>query len=129
MPTLYIDIIIRDWEGKYFLVKNNNPLKEEWWILSRKLEDKETFATAGLRLIYESTGIDIPPPEARILIPLGYYEDFSPKDIHIVSIVFMAGNSLLSPDYFNTKLNDDEWKWSWELPYKLKHRLAHKKFI
>ncbi len=93
LPILCVDIIIKNINGEYLLVKRNNePKKDEWWIIGGRVLKGETLQSACLRKAKEEAGLRI-----SNVSPIGYYELFADKNAfglpfayHTVSVVFEA---------------------------------------
>lgn len=118
MPILCVDGIIMNDKAQFLLVKRNNePLKNEWWIPGGRVYKGETLEKAFKRKMREEIGVDV-----EIMISLGYYEEQYPKSaqgipVHTLSIVFSA--VALSKDIVLDS-QSSEYKWSKELPEKLR---------
>ena len=89
IPIICVDIIIK-WDNKYLLVKrNNNPLKDEWWVVGGRILKKELAVDACSRKMFEETGLSASNFEF-----VGVYQDvfeessFGKHDYHTISLVF-----------------------------------------
>ena len=97
MPILCVDLVLRDPNGKYLLVKRKNePAKDRWWIPGGRLLKGETLEQGAVRQARKELGLEI-----KALAPMGYYErhwQASPFGLesghHTVSLVF-AGRMLI----------------------------------
>lgn len=100
IPILCVDIIIKNKDGEYLLIKRKNkPLKGEWWIIGGRVHHGENLIEAAKRKVKQEVGLN-----TGDLKPLGYYEEFfddSPfkSPIHTISFVFSTvikkGNVIL----------------------------------
>lgn len=122
-PIICVDGIIVQ-NGKYLLVKRQNePLKEEWWIPGGRLYKDETLEKGFRRKIKEETGLDV-----RVVARIGFYEEsFKLNDLgidskHTISIVFIA--TPIDPSQ-KIKLDkqSSEYKWADYLPKRFKKQV------
>ena len=112
-----MDIIFRNESGKFLLLRRNNePLKNKWWVVGGRIKTGEAAQNACIRKAFEELGIEINKPKF-----LGYYEDVFDKNsfednrtYHTISLVFEA--KIKAKQVF--KLDDQhlEWKWFDKLP-------------
>lgn len=90
VPLLTVDIILK-YRGCYVLVKrDNNPLKDFWWVPGGRVLKDESVWEAAMRKVKEDTGCDV-----ASLKLIGIYEDSYAKSAfgvptHTTSIVFEA---------------------------------------
>ena len=83
MPILCVDLVIRNSEGKYLLVKRNNePLKGQWWVPGGRVFKGESLQEAAIRKAREELSLEI-----SSLVPVGYQEYFL-GEYHSVGFVF-----------------------------------------
>ncbi len=117
LPILCVDIIIKNSDDQYLLIKRSNePLKDEWWVIGGRVIKGETLEEAAQRKVKEEVGL-----VTSEYTLAGYYEDPNEKNPfglllpqHSVSIVFIT-----TIDHkFSIKLDDQSsaWKLSKELP-------------
>lgn len=119
MPILCVDCVITNERGQYLLVlRQNEPLKGEWWVPGGRVYKGEKLGCAIRRKIKEELGIRL-----KNLRPLGYYEDEFEKNplkvasgLHTLGIVFQA-----EPESLDIRLDGQsgEWKFSDTLPERL----------
>lgn len=125
LPILCVDIIIKNLNDNYLLIKRaNNPLKGEWWVIGGRVLKCESLKQAAIRKLEEEVGLKI-----TTLKLVGYYEDQfeenyfgSQTPFHSVSIVF----STIIEDSQQIKLDYQslEWKYSKNLPERFQHALV-----
>jgi colanic acid biosynthesis protein WcaH len=116
IPILCVDIVVKDQEGRFLLVKRaRHPLKGKWWVPGGRVLKGETISQAASRKILEELGV-----EAEISESLGYYEGHFrenemgvPSGVHTVSIVVLA--NLLS-DNIQLDYQSTAWKFAPTLP-------------
>lgn len=91
MPITCVDVLIHDDDGHILLVKRNqDPAKDEWWIVGGRLLKEETMLEAAVRKAKEEVMLDV---EVEKFI--GVYDKFFNTSIqghptHTVCIVFLA---------------------------------------
>jgi colanic acid biosynthesis protein WcaH len=117
LPILCVDIVIRNHNNEYLLIKRaNEPLKGQWWVIGGRVLKGETLAQAALRKAREELGVHI-----HDLSLIGCYEDANesnpfgmPTPLHSVSVVFSA----VIGQNQQIKLDDQssDWKYAKELP-------------
>jgi colanic acid biosynthesis protein WcaH len=107
MPIPTVDAIIVH-EGKFLLLKRNNPpVKGEWWLPGGRIKKGETFEEAVKREVREETGL-----ECRVIRQLGVINHTFPE-VHVVSVFYLVESD--SPE---VKLNKEhsEYRWVSKLP-------------
>lgn len=119
LPILCVDIVIKNFNREYLLVKRvNEPLKGKWWVIGGRVIKGETLEDAAIRKIEEEVGLRV-----STVKPIGYYEDIahtnrfgSSTPLHSVSIVFITEVD----NFKQVKLDSQssEWKSSHEIPKK-----------
>lgn len=83
MPILCVDVVLRDSDGMYLLVKRTNePLKGQWWVPGGRVYKGESLEQAAIRKAREELSLEISSPKL-----LGYHEYFL-GNYHTVSFVF-----------------------------------------
>lgn len=97
VPIVCVDVILR-YKDKYLLVfRNNEPLKDKWWLVGgRALKGERTIDTAK-RKVREETGLTATKFKMR-----GVYEDSYPRSAwgvptSSVSIVYEAQVKVFKP--------------------------------
>jgi len=93
LPILCADIVIKNLQGEYLLVKRNNePKKDEWWVIGGRVLKGETLEEAAVRKVKQETGLQI-----NNVRPIGCFELVEgvnpfglPFGYHSVSVVFEA---------------------------------------
>lgn len=117
VPILCADGVVLNQRGQYLLVKRKyEPLEGEWWIVGGRVFKGEKLRDAVKRKVKEEVGI-----EARILMPLGFYEEQYPAGshgpIHTLSIVFLM---ITDKDDITLDEQSEDWKWADTLPERLR---------
>ena len=120
LPIICVDIIIKNKDGRYLLVKRNNePLKDEWWVVGGRIHHNETVEDAARRKVFEEAGIT-----PKLLNPIGYFDGIFNENsfgvegpYHAMSIVFETTLDK-SPNVILDQ-QSSEWMWSDKLPSKL----------
>ena len=117
LPILCADIVLQNTRGEYLLIKRNNePLKDEWWVIGGRVLKGETMEEAAIRKVKQETGLQI-----KNMRPIGSFELVNgtnpfglPFKYHSVSIVFSA----VIDSQQSIKLDDQsvEFKFAKELP-------------
>ena len=93
MPIPCVDIILRNSDGNFLLVKRNNePLKSEFWVPGGRIFKSETSLDACVRKCFEELGVEIDPINFNFM---GFYEgDFDKNNFdtdggyHTISLVY-----------------------------------------
>lgn len=117
LPILCVDVIIKNRNGEYLLVKRaNEPLKDQWWVIGGRVLKGESLEQAAKRKVYEEVGLEINNVKF-----IGYYEDAFETNpfglttpLHSISIVFstiIEDKQRVTLDY-----QSSDWKYSKELP-------------
>jgi len=117
LPILCVDIIIKNHNGEYLLIKRaNEPLKGQWWVIGGRVLKGESLEQAAKRKVKEEVGLEIDNVES-----IGYYEDAletnpfgSAIPLHSISVVFstiIEDEKIVTLDY-----QSSDWKYSKELP-------------
>ena len=124
IPILCVDVIIKNHNDEYLLLKrNNNPLKSNWWIPGGRVFQSEKIFDAVKRKVFEEIGLEL-----KYFKQYGIFESvFSSNSFetntiyHTVSIVFMTKVK----NNIKIKLcnQSSEWKWAKNLPKKLELNL------
>ena len=119
MPILCVDCVITNESGQYLMVlRENEPLKGEWWFPGGRVYKGEKLGCAIRRKVKEELGIRL-----KNLRPLGYYEDEFDKNplnlesgLHTMGVVFQA-----EPQSLDVKLDPQsgDWKFFDKLPKRL----------
>lgn len=120
VPIICVDGLVLNDKGQFLLLKRKNPpLKGEWFVPGGRLLRGESLKVGFIRKMREELGISVVP-----IVLLGFYEEHYEDgplgcDTHSVSAVFLATYRL----YQKIKLDhqSSEWKFSFELPPRLKH--------
>lgn len=121
LPITCVDIIVKNKVGKYLLVmRTNEPIKDEWWVVGGRVHHCETLEDAARRKLREEVGIS-----SKNLTPVGYYEDvFDTNSMnvdapyHTVSFVFET--TLESVPNIILDEQSSEWVWADKLPMRFK---------
>jgi colanic acid biosynthesis protein WcaH len=117
LPILCVDVIIKNGEGEYLLIKRaNEPLKGQWWVIGGRVLKGESLEQAAKRKVKEEVGLEIDNVQS-----MGYYEDSletnpfcSAIPLHSISIVFstiIENKKMVTLDH-----QSSDWKYSKELP-------------
>ena len=93
MPVCCVDIVIKKLDRFLLVLRENEPLKGEWWIPGGRIHKNEKSEDAARRKVKEECNINI-----KIEKKIGFYDVFSDKGIfdnlktgvHTVSVVFLA---------------------------------------
>ena len=116
LPIVCVDIIVKNSNGQFLLVKRkNNPLEGEWWVIGGRIEHMEKAENAAKRKLKEEVNLNIDN-----LLFENVYEDtfennaFEKAPYHTVSLVF----SCVIIDFKGIKLDEQssDWIWSDQLP-------------
>ncbi len=117
LPIYCVDIIIKNDQEEYLLIKRNNePKKGEWWVIGGRVLKGETTKDAAIRKVKQETGLQV-----RKMEPVGYFELVNgenpfglPFKYHAVSVVYIA----IIDDYQKIVLDDQStgFKFAKELP-------------
>lgn len=117
LPILCVDVIIKNHNGEYLLIKRvNEPLKGQWWVIGGRVLKGESLEQAAKRKVKEEVGFEIDNVKS-----VGYYEDALETNpfglttpLHSISIVFstiIEDEKIVTLDY-----QSSDWKYSKELP-------------
>jgi colanic acid biosynthesis protein WcaH len=125
IPTICVDIIIKDEFSRYLLAKRtNNPLRGEWWVVGGRINMGESCLKAAIRKIREELGITLTNLEY-----VGYYEDQFDNNAfdsnvlyHTISMVF--GVTINRSQLFNLDSQHSEYAWFNDLPARFKVNVA-----
>ena len=120
MPIVCIDGVIVNEKGEYLLVKRKyEPLKGEYWVPGGRLLKNEKLVDAIKRKVKQEVGIKV-----KVEKILGFFEYVFektrlnvPDGFHAISFIFLL--TPLEQKIILDKQSSD-WKWSKELPIKLK---------
>jgi len=116
LPIVCVDVIIKNSDGKFLLVKRkNNPLMGQFWLVGGRIEQMEKAQDAAKRKIMEEVGLEV-----EDLVFEGCYEDnfdknaFDDVPYHTISLIF----SCIKDDSIDIKLDNQssDWVWSEKLP-------------
>lgn len=117
LPILCVDVIVKNAQGKYLLIKRGNePKKGQWWVIGGRVLKGETCEEAAIRKIREEVSLNV-----NVVLPIGYFElviGAHPFGLelpyHSVSIVYET----LATDNQQVRLDDQsvEWKYAKKLP-------------
>jgi len=103
MPILCVDVVLRDSDGMYLLVKRTNePLKGQWWVPGGRVYKGESLEQAAIRKAREELSLEISSPKL-----LGYHEYFL-GNYHTVSFVF---TEILPSGLIGVLLDDQNSEW------------------
>ena len=117
LPIVCVDVIIKNSDGKFLLVKRkNNPLMGQFWLVGGRIEQMEKAQDAAKRKIMEEVGLEV-----EDLVFEGCYEDnfdknaFESVPYHTISLIFSC---LINYNSQEIKLDKQcsEWAWSDKLP-------------
>lgn len=117
LPIFCVDIIIKNNQEEYLLIKRNNePKKGEWWVIGGRVLKGETAKKAAIRKVKQETGLQV-----RKIELIGFFELVNgenpfglPFNYHAVSVVYIA----VTDEYQQVNLDDQssEFKFAKELP-------------
>jgi len=123
IPILCVDIILTNNNNKFLLIKRNNePLKNEWWIVGGRVHFFENLQSAIIRKAQEEVGISLDNIKFY-----GLYEDFfdnnafSNSNYHTLSIVFHS--TISDKTMINLDDQSDDYKWADSLPKRLEDKI------
>ena len=129
LPILCVDIIIKNSDDQYLLIKRaNEPLKNQWWVIGGRVFKGETLKEAAQRKVKEEVGL----VSSKFNLA-GFYEDVCEPHpfglvsaMHSVSVVFFT--CIENTD--SIKLDDQSlaWKFSKDLPQRFLLNLIQKTF-
>ncbi len=111
MPIVCVDCLVVNAKGEYLLVKRNNePLKDEYWVPGGRLLKNERLLDAVQRKMREEIGIEV-----EIVKCCGFFEEFferSAEDaengVHSISFLY-----LVKPRSDTIRLDDQSSGWGW----------------
>ena len=117
IPIVCVDIVIRNEAGKVLLVlRQNEPLKDQWWLVGGRMQSGESARQACIRKTFEETALKI--DELQFL---GFYEDVFDKNslnvakpYHTLSLVFETRVSTKQVIQLDAQHSD--WAWFDALP-------------
>ena len=116
LPIVCVDIVVKNTDGKFLLVKRkNNPLKGQWWVVGGRIEHMEKAQDAAKRKLKEEADLEV-----KDLLFEGCYEDnfdnnaFDDVPYHTISLIF----SCIKDDSIDIKLDkqSSDWVGSEKLP-------------
>jgi len=117
LPIYCVDIIIKNDQEEYLLIKRKNePKKGEWWVIGGRVLKGETAKEAVIRKVQQEVNLKV-----RDIKPIGFYELVHAKNpfgsasgYHAISIIFMA----VTDNFQKIKLDvqSAEFKFAKELP-------------
>ena len=113
LPILCVDLLIKNSDGKYLLhLRDNEPLKNEWWVPGGRVYKEEKIYCAASRKCKEELGLVITNWKV-----VGIYEDTydrnsfnTPTIFHGVSIVLTASKDV---DENEIILDEQSSKWAY----------------
>jgi len=117
LPIVCVDVIVKNSDGKFLLVKRkNNPLKGQLWLVGGRIEHMEKAQDAAKRKIMEEVGLEV-----EGIVFEGCYEDnfdknaFDNVPYHTISLIFSCS---VKDDTREIKLDNQssDWAWSDKLP-------------
>jgi colanic acid biosynthesis protein WcaH len=116
LPIVCVDIIIKNSDNKYLLVKRrNNPLKGEWWVVGGRIDHLEKAKKAAKRKLKQEINLNIDKLSFE-----GFYEDnfknnsFENTPYHTISLIFSC--KVDNNQQFFLDKQSSEWMWSDKLP-------------
>lgn len=107
MPIPTVDAVV-SFEGKFLLLKRNNPpVKGEWWLPGGRIRKGEALEDAVKREVLEETGL-----ECEIVRQIGVINQIFPE-CHTISIYYLM--KATSPE---VRINEEhsDYKWFSVLP-------------
>jgi colanic acid biosynthesis protein WcaH len=117
LPIYCVDIIIKNEQEEYLLIKRNNePKKGEWWVIGGRVLKGELAKDAVFRKVKQEVNLQV-----NDIVPIGFFELVHAKNpfnasssYHATSIVFMG----VVDDFHKIKLDNQsaEFKFAKELP-------------
>ena len=124
IPILCADIILKNKNNNKFLLikRNNEPLKNEWWIVGGRVHFFENLQSAIIRKTQEEVGIFLDNVKFY-----GLYEDFfdnnafSNSKYHTLSVVFLS--TISEKTMINLDEQSNDYKWSDSLPQRLENKI------
>ena len=101
MPIVCVDIIIKNNDGEFLLVKRNEePVKSKWWFVGGRVLKNESLVAAARRKVLEETGLEI-ESLAKIMGSCELFFDGDPfghmNGTHVITTCFSA--NLLKDNY------------------------------
>ena len=126
VPIVCVDAIIINEKREYLLVKrNNDPLKNKFWMVGGRLHKNELLINGIKRKIKEEVGI-----KKSSIKYIGFFEEFFSKTeqkingkFHAISFVF----KVLVDSKIKIKIDNQsaEYKWFNKLPSIIQKRISH----
>lgn len=125
VPIVCIDAIIVNEKNQYLLVKrNNNPLKNKFWMVGGRLHKNELLADGIKRKIKEEAGI-----KKSTISYIGFFEEFFSKTeqningkFHAISFVYkVTVNSKVKIKIDNQSI---EYRWFNKLPSIIEKKIS-----
>ena len=128
IPIVCVDIVIRNEVGKVLLARRENePLKNQWWVVGGRIQSGESARQACIRKTFEEVGLKI--DELQFL---GFYEDVFDKNsfdiskpYHTLSLVFET--RVTSKQVIHLDDQHSEWAWFDNLPNRF--TISSQKFL
>lgn len=99
MPILCVDLLIKNEKGQYLVhLRNNEPLKDQWWVPGGRVHKLESINDAASRKCEEELGLKITDWNYE-----GIYEDIYDKNSFDLKTKFHGISIVLS---YNKKIKD-----------------------
>ena len=132
VPIVCVDILIQDLSEKFILVKRNNePLKDEYWVPGGRVFKGEKVIEACSRKSLEELGLEVDPSEWSFV---GYYEaDFvknafeADTHYHVICLTFIC-NRLMDSSKINLDSQSSDYILVSELPEDFTSQFPFRRF-
>ena len=114
LPILCVDLVIKNSKGEYLLhLRDNEPLKNEWWVPGGRVHKEEEIYSAASRKCKEELGLII-----TNWLAVGVYQDQYDRNsfdtatiFHGVSIVLSATKDVNEDEII---LDEQSSKWAYQ---------------
>ena len=120
IPILCVDIIVKNHSRFLLLKRNNEPLKNSFYLPGGRVFKGENLHSSAARKLLEETGINVKKNDLEIV---GIYQDNFRKNAFennvkysTISIVFIYEMFSYKNIVYDTQSSD--FKWSKKLPYR-----------
>lgn len=91
LPICCVDLVIKNKEGEFLLIKRKNqPAKGQWWIAGGRIKKGEKLEKAALRKAKEETGLDVILEKQLGAKGTIFNKGVFGKKVHTINIIFLA---------------------------------------
>jgi colanic acid biosynthesis protein WcaH len=91
VPIACVDIIVKDSEGKFLLLKRKNePAKGKWWFVGGRIKKGETLEKAAIRKVKEETELKIISKKILGVDQTIFKKGVFGVSTHTINVIFLA---------------------------------------